>query len=116
MCPGSCVYVSQIDRPLPSSFHAPSIWYDEVATPQRNPAGKVRAAACPAGLAACCGRPAGASDVEQPAAAAAIEADAAFAKSRRDTDVDMVVLRQLVPLATVFRGLQRQPSIVSARI
>jgi hypothetical protein len=32
--PGVCAYVSQIEAPLPSSFHAPSIWYDEVAVPQ----------------------------------------------------------------------------------
>ena len=32
--PGECANVSQIDRPLPSSFHAPSIWYEARATPQ----------------------------------------------------------------------------------
>ena len=40
--PGVWANVSQIDSPLPSSFHAPSTWYDEVATPQRNPSGKRR--------------------------------------------------------------------------
>src|SRR5690606_15575865 len=30
-----------IDSPLPSSFHAPSIWYEEVAAPQTKSAGKV---------------------------------------------------------------------------
>ena len=40
--PGVCAYVSQIDGPFPSASHAPSIWYDEVATPQRNPSGNRR--------------------------------------------------------------------------
>src|SRR5262245_51900797 len=43
MFPGVCAYVSQIDGPLPSSFHAPSIWYAEVAVPQKNPLGNSRA-------------------------------------------------------------------------
>ena len=42
MFPGVWAYVSQIDGPLPSSFHAPSIWYEAVATPQWNPSGKRR--------------------------------------------------------------------------
>ena len=42
MFPGVWVYVSQIDSPLPSSSHAPSIWYEAVARPQRNPSGKRR--------------------------------------------------------------------------
>jgi hypothetical protein len=33
---------SQIDSPFPSAFHAPSIWYDAVAVPHRNPSGKRR--------------------------------------------------------------------------
>src|SRR5215471_13522902 len=37
--PGVCANRSQIDSPLPSSFHAPSIWYDAVAVPQKNPLG-----------------------------------------------------------------------------
>jgi hypothetical protein len=36
---------SQIDGPRPSSFTAPSIWYDEVAVPHRNPFGKPEGAA-----------------------------------------------------------------------
>src|SRR5437588_7287255 len=32
--PGVCAKRSQIDSPLPSSFHAPSIWYEAVAVPQ----------------------------------------------------------------------------------
>src|SRR5262249_9953346 len=40
--------MSQIDGPLPSSFHAPSIWYAEVAVPQKNPVGNSRAAPCAA--------------------------------------------------------------------
>jgi hypothetical protein len=32
--PGVWANASQIDSPLPSSSQAPSIWYDEVATPQ----------------------------------------------------------------------------------
>src|SRR5262245_11597226 len=31
--------VSQIDTPRPSSVAAPSIWYDDVETPQRKPLG-----------------------------------------------------------------------------
>src|SRR5262245_28039296 len=38
--PGVCAYVSQIDGPLPSSFHAPSIWYADVATPHKKSFGK----------------------------------------------------------------------------
>src|SRR5579872_4628488 len=38
--PGVCANRSQIDSPLPSSFHAPSIWYEAVAAPQKNPLGK----------------------------------------------------------------------------
>lgn len=30
---------SQMDSPLPSSFHAPSIWQEAVAVPQKNPLG-----------------------------------------------------------------------------
>lgn len=37
--PGVCANRSQIDSPLPSSFHAPSIWYEAVAVPQKNPLG-----------------------------------------------------------------------------
>src|SRR5579872_1212177 len=39
--PGVCAKRSQIDSPLPSSFHAPSIWYEAVAVPQKNPLGNV---------------------------------------------------------------------------
>src|SRR5262245_2882644 len=39
MLPGLCAYVSQIESPLPSSSHAPSIWYDDVPTPQKKPFG-----------------------------------------------------------------------------
>src|SRR5262245_12275652 len=42
MFPGVCAYESQIDTPLPSSSHAPSIWYAEVPTPQWNPSGNPR--------------------------------------------------------------------------
>ena len=42
MLPGVWAKVSQIDGPLPSSFQAPSIWYDEVATPYRKPSGNPR--------------------------------------------------------------------------
>src|SRR5262245_27822618 len=45
MFPGVWAYVSQIDRPLPSSSQAPSVWYDDVATPQWKPSGKRRAGA-----------------------------------------------------------------------
>src|SRR5690606_41563593 len=38
MRPGVCVKVSQIERPRPSSSTAPSIWYDAVDIPKRNPA------------------------------------------------------------------------------
>src|SRR5215510_15501702 len=44
MLPGVWAYVSQIDLPLPSSFQAPSIWYDEVPMPQWKPSGNVRVA------------------------------------------------------------------------
>jgi hypothetical protein len=37
--PGSAVNVSQTLGPLPSSSQAPSIWYDAVLVPNRNPAG-----------------------------------------------------------------------------
>src|SRR5262245_33473924 len=36
-----------MDMPLPSSFHAPSIWYEDVPTPQKKPCGKVRLSSCP---------------------------------------------------------------------
>src|SRR5260370_6203053 len=38
--PGVCAKRSQIDSPLPSSFHAPSIWYEAVAVPQKKVLGK----------------------------------------------------------------------------
>jgi hypothetical protein len=44
MFPGVWANVSQIDRPFPSTFHAPSIWYEDVATPQWNPSGNRRSA------------------------------------------------------------------------
>src|SRR5258708_34973013 len=50
--PGVCAKWSQIDSPLPSSFHAPSIWYEAVAVPQKKFLGKgisEEAAACRAG-------------------------------------------------------------------
>src|SRR5262245_41201229 len=80
MFPGVCAYVSQIDGPLPSSFHAPSIWYAEVAVPQKNPLGNSRAV----GLA-------GSAPVARAVCAAAcvapdeasVAAAAAFATSRR---------------------------------
>src|SRR5262249_9617946 len=46
--PGVCANVSQIDLPLPFSFHAPSIWYAEVAVPQKKPVGNSRGATCTA--------------------------------------------------------------------
>src|SRR5215831_10410645 len=108
MFPGACVYVSQIDRPLPSSFHAPSIWYDDVATPQKNPGGNVRPVdAWPAGLLACCGWPAGAFDAEQLAAAAAIDADtASSANSRREMDFGMAVTSLREAFALSFLCVQ----------
>src|SRR5512140_2105953 len=45
MVPGLWVKRSQIDGPRPSSFTAPSTWYDEVAVPHRNPFGKPEGAA-----------------------------------------------------------------------
>src|SRR6059036_4054763 len=39
IAPGTRQNVSQIDGVRPSSATAPSIWYADVATPQRNPAG-----------------------------------------------------------------------------
>src|SRR5689334_23642172 len=49
MAPGTSQKVSQIDGVRPSSAIAPSIWYDEVATPQRKSAGRpaIRSAAAP---------------------------------------------------------------------
>src|SRR5262249_55370107 len=97
MLPGVCAYVSQIDLPLPSSFQAPSIWYDEVPTPQKNPLGNWRPVEgwlvgfCPG-----CGRAASLSLLEQPAATAPIAAlPAAFAKSRREIGVDIAILLYL---------------------
>src|SRR5262245_16607651 len=42
MFPDVWAYVSQIDMPLPSSSHAPSIWYEDLATPQWKPSGNER--------------------------------------------------------------------------
>ncbi len=39
MRPGSAQNVSHTLRPRPSSWAAPSIWYDAVLAPNRNPAG-----------------------------------------------------------------------------
>src|SRR5215469_5236569 len=44
--PGVCEKRSQIDSPLPSSFQAPSIWYDAVAVPHQKPLGNCGAEAC----------------------------------------------------------------------
>src|SRR5207302_8810536 len=41
--PGVWAKVSQMDGPRPSSWTAPSIWYAEVAVPQRKRSGNVRA-------------------------------------------------------------------------
>src|SRR6266542_527062 len=41
IAPGTRQYVSQIDGVRPSASTAPSIWYADVATPQRNPAGRL---------------------------------------------------------------------------
>src|SRR5262245_50547858 len=45
MLPGVWAYRSQIDSPFPSSFQAPSIWYEDVATPHLNRSGNLRPAA-----------------------------------------------------------------------
>src|ERR1041384_1270294 len=42
MWAGSAANRSQIDSPLPSASHAPSIWWAAVAVPQTNPAGNSR--------------------------------------------------------------------------
>jgi len=39
--PGSSAYTSQIWGPLPSSFQAPSTWYEDVAAPQTKPGGNL---------------------------------------------------------------------------
>src|SRR5262245_10577301 len=91
MFPGLCVYVSQMDRPLPSSFHAPSIWYDDVPTPQKKPFGNWRLIeGWAAGFSCDCARAVSGSDREQLAAAPSEADAAAFAKSRREMCLDMV--------------------------
>src|ERR1700686_4115938 len=42
--PAVCAKRSQMDSPLPSSFQAPSIWYEAMAVPQKNPLGKAMSA------------------------------------------------------------------------
>src|SRR5215470_14859743 len=44
MFPGVWANTSQINGPFPSSSQAPSIWYEDVATPQWNPSGNRRSA------------------------------------------------------------------------
>src|SRR5262245_49578806 len=46
MRPDVCEKRSQMDSPLPSSFQAPSTWYDAVAVPQLNPPGNVTFLTC----------------------------------------------------------------------
>ena len=46
--PGVWAKRSQIDSPRPSSFVAPSIWYEAVAAPQRKPRGKTTLRGVPA--------------------------------------------------------------------
>src|SRR5262245_778154 len=48
-----------MDAPLPSSSHAPSIWYEDVATPQRNPSGSRRSLDVADSVATACSRPRG---------------------------------------------------------
>src|SRR4051794_19783231 len=46
IAPGTRQKVSQIDGVRPSTSIAPSIWYAEVATPQRKSAGRLAISAC----------------------------------------------------------------------
>src|SRR5262245_60539525 len=74
-----------MDAPLPSSSHAPSIWYEDVATPQRNPSGSRRSLDVADSVATACSRP-----PRRGSRAAGRQASPAQGEGRRASDLNPV--------------------------
>src|SRR4029078_7306889 len=96
--PGVCENVSQMETPRPSSFTAPSTWYDAVADPQRKPFGN----ACAAATASCSSVFDGPTRAAEAIAGCIVAIPANFVNPRRVMSLKVMPPQKLVLFAPCY--------------